>query len=141
MAGVVVYALASLSRTPSHRTEPRDGTTPEDHVVSILAPSVICPDKMSLTSQPGTSFMIAFSRSSAACWRRYASRSPSARRRGTKWMRDQTFSLCSSLRRSEVASVLDALYGGAMLKPDLSMISRASAVGSNRRPRFPLGGP
>lgn len=51
------------------------------------------------TSQPSTPFMISFSRAKAACCLRYASRSPSARRSGTRWIRDQTFSRCSSLLR------------------------------------------
>lgn len=49
------------------------------------------------TSQSFTSFMMTLSRSSVASCLRYASRSPSARSSGTRWMRDQTFSLCSSL--------------------------------------------
>lgn len=50
-----------------------------------------------LTSQPGTSFMISFSRASAACSLRKTSRSDSARRSGTRWIRDHAFSRCSSL--------------------------------------------
>ena len=49
------------------------------------------------TSQSFTSFIISFSRANAACSRRYASRSPSARSNGTRCMRDQIFSRCSSL--------------------------------------------
>lgn len=50
-----------------------------------------------LTSQPGTSFMISASRARAARKRRYASRSPSAKRSGTRCKRLHTFSRCSSL--------------------------------------------
>ena len=49
------------------------------------------------TSQSFTSFIISFSRANAACSRRYASLSPSARSNGTRCMRDQIFSRCSSL--------------------------------------------
>lgn len=63
------------------------------------ATSVLCPMRITSapTSQSFTSRMITLSRSSIASSLRYASRSPSARRSGTRWMRDQTFSLCSSL--------------------------------------------
>lgn len=49
------------------------------------------------TSQSLTSRMITRSRASIASPLRYASRSPSASNSGTRWMRDQTFSLCNSL--------------------------------------------
>ena len=50
-----------------------------------------------LTSHPSTSFMISFSRAMAAWLRRYASRSCSARIRGTRWILDQACSRFSSL--------------------------------------------
>ena len=50
-------------------------------------------------------------------------------------MRDQTFSLWSSLR-SNVASARDARGGGAVLRPDLSMITRARI---QQKATFPVG--
>jgi hypothetical protein len=61
------------------------------------------------TSQPGTSFMISFSRDRAACWRRYRSRSPSAINRGTRCIRDQSFSRSSSLWKSRVVWQAEAI--------------------------------
>lgn len=49
------------------------------------------------TSHPGTSFMISRSRARAASFRRYASRSCSARRTGTRLILDQAVSRLSSL--------------------------------------------
>lgn len=54
-------------------------------------------EKCSHTSQPGTFFMISRSLACAACSRRYASRSPSAISKGTRYILDQTFSRCNSL--------------------------------------------
>jgi hypothetical protein len=51
------------------------------------------------TSQSFTPFIISCSRANAACSRRYASLSPSANSSGTRCMRDQIFSLCSSLKK------------------------------------------
>ena len=42
-------------------------TVNSNNVISSLVHCVIVPFEMSLTSQPGTSFMISLSRSSAAC--------------------------------------------------------------------------
>lgn len=50
-----------------------------------------------LTSQPLTSFMISCSRAFAACCLRYASRSPSANKSGTRCNLDQILSRSSSL--------------------------------------------
>jgi len=50
-----------------------------------------------LTSQPLTSFMISCSLAFAACCLRYASRSPSANKSGTRCNLDQIFSRSSSL--------------------------------------------
>ena len=52
------------------------------------------------TCQSFTSFIISCSRANAARSRRYASLSPSANSSGTRCMRDQIFSLCSSLENS-----------------------------------------
>lgn len=59
--------------------------------------SIIIRIERRLTSQPGTSFIISASRARAARERRYASRSPSAKRSGTRCKRLHTFSRCNSL--------------------------------------------
>jgi hypothetical protein len=64
-----------------------------------------CDELRQLTSHPSTSFMISFSRAIAAWLRRYASRSCSARIRGTRWILDQACSLFSSLSVSIALAV------------------------------------
>lgn len=68
-----------------------------------------------LTSQPGTSFMISFSRARAACSLRYTSRSDSARSNGTRWIRDHARSRCNSLLLGATKSVTSALLPDCVL--------------------------
>ena len=55
-------------------------------------------------------------------------------------MRDQTFSLCSSLR-SKSHQFAALCEGGALFEPDMSLIRGHSCGRIQRKARFPLGGP
>ncbi len=83
----------------------------DQHALSV-SQSGNCQVSYHRTSQPITSFIISFSRANAACSRRYASLSPSARSNGTRCMRDQIFSRCSSLveKKTETQLHLNQSY-------------------------------
>ncbi len=95
------------------------------------------------TSQSFTFFIISFSRASAACSRRYASLSPSARSSGTRCMRDQIFSRWSSLVQGKtVASPISHLSRSRSPQPtarSFNLIRLRHAAGSHTTPRSPLG--
>ncbi len=95
------------------------------------------------TSQSFTPFIISCSRANAARSRRYASLSPSANSNGTRCMRDQIFSLCSSLENSSILISHPSPFWVSTSRngPILSMIRylMRHAAGSHRTPRSPLG--
>ena len=99
VSGIVVYALPNLMRSRDRRHTHSNMEQMETRFVSKVINRATRMSGSSRTSQSFTSFIISLSRASAACWRLYASLSPSASRRGTKWIRDHAFSRSSSLRR------------------------------------------
>ena len=95
------------------------------------------------TSQSFTPFIISCSRANAARSRRYASLSPSANSSGTRCMRDQIFSLCSSLENIHISishpfPILDL---HKWIRPDFEH-DKASRASRGRIPysaTFPVG--
>jgi hypothetical protein len=120
----------------------RSGVIKKQHALSV-SPSSMRQPRYHRTSQSFTPFIISCSRANAARSRRYASLSPSANNSGTRCMRDQIFSLCSSLENSPHLnqSSFPILNLHKWTRPDLEhdKESRASRGRIHRTPRSPLG--
>jgi len=103
----------------------------------------VCGKQASRTSQSFTPFIISCSRANAARSRRYASLSPSANSSGTRCIRDQIFSLCSSLKKIVPSQSVILPNPGfhKQIQPDLvhDKVSPVSHDQIHSTPHSPLG--